>query len=182
MTTIWDTIKSMFGSLTDEEPKPPLHVGEVMSLWTLLTIYEEGQLVYKIALNTTTDPELRHAIENAVKESLEDIKMIKDLLIKESVPLPPVAVGKPVSNSEGIPHGVKFTDEELANLIVGKIAACIALCGQAVSQCLRTDVALILLRSMSRLLQYSAPYRSMMRKRGWLKTPPYYYPPGGPSS
>ncbi|CAG7652819.1 hypothetical protein PAESOLCIP111_06643 [Paenibacillus solanacearum] len=179
MTTIWDTVKSMLGSLTDEEPKPPLHVGEVMSLWTLLTIYEEGQLVYEVALNTTTDPELRHAVENAVKESLEDVQMIKQFLIQESVPLPPVAMAKPDSNPAGIPPGVKFTDEELANFIMGKISACIALCGQSISQCLRTDVSVMLFRSMGRLLQYSAPYRALMRKRGWIKVPPYYYPPGG---
>ncbi|MEK3720655.1 DUF3231 family protein [Paenibacillus sp. FSL H8-0034] len=177
-----DTIKSMFGSLMDEEPVPPLHVGEVMSLWMLLTIYEEGQIVYKVALNTTTDPELRHAIEEAFKQSMEDVKMIKDFMIKEGVPLPSVAQGKPDSKSDDIPQGVKFTDEELANLIIGKVAACIALCGQAVSQCLRTDVALILLSSMGNLLKYSAPYRSMMRKRGWIKTPPYFYPPGGRST
>ncbi|NHN35252.1 DUF3231 family protein [Paenibacillus agricola] len=182
MTTIWDAIKSIYGSLTDEEPVPPLHVGEVMSLWMLLTIYEEGQIIYKVALNTTTDPELKHAVENAVKESMEDIKMIKDFMIKEGVPLPSVLQAKPDSKSDDIPQGAKFTDEELANLIVGKVTTCIALCGQAVSQSLRTDVSLILLKSMGRLIQYSAPYRSMMRKRGWIKTPPYYYPPGGRST
>ncbi|MFD0694163.1 DUF3231 family protein [Paenibacillus sp. GCM10027628] len=149
--------------MTDEEPVPPLHVGEVMSLWTLLTIYEEGQIIYKIALNTTSDPELRHAIENAVKESMEDVVMIKNFLIKEGVALPPVSAEKPDSDPDNISQGVKFTDEEIANLIIGKITTSIALCGQGVSQCLRTDVGLIILRSMSRLLQFSAPYRSMIR-------------------
>ncbi|BFT69428.1 DUF3231 family protein [Paenibacillus sp. P36] len=178
MTTFWDAIKSVLGSLLDEEPVPPLHVGEVMTLWTLLTIYEEGQVIYKIALNTTTDAELRHAVENAVHESLQDIEMVRDFLIKEGVPLPSVSAEKPDSESNQIPLGVKFTDDEIANLIIGKITACIALCGQGVSQGLRTDVTIILLRSMSRLLQFSAPYRSLMRKRGWIKPPPYYYPPG----
>jgi hypothetical protein len=178
MTTIWDAIKSIIGSITDEEPVPPLHVGEVMSLWMLLTIYEEGQVIYKIALNTTTDPELRHAVENAVNESMQDVEMIRDFMIKEGVPLPQASDVKPDSNPNNIPQGVKFTDDEIANLIVGKLAASIALCGQALSESLRTDVGFIILRTMSRLLQYNAPYRSMMRKRGWVKVPPYYYPFG----
>lgn len=178
MTNLLESLANLLGSLIDDEPKPPLHAGEVMALWTLLTIYQEGQLIYQIALNTTPDQELRHAAKNALENSIEASKLIRDFLIKEGVTLPKASEPKPDSSPESIPLGVKFTDEELANLIMGKISACIALCGQALAQCLRNDVGLLLLQSMGSLLKYGTPYKSLMKKRGWLIAPPFYYPPG----
>jgi hypothetical protein len=178
LTSIFDSFKSLIGSLTDEEPKPPLHTGEVMSLWTLLTVYQEGQMIYNVALNTTQDPELLHAVHNAVKESRECIHALEQFFKTEGIPLPSPSDQKPDSSPDQIPFGVRFTDEELANLIVGKITSCIAICGQAIAQCLRNDVGIVLLRQMAVLLNFGIPYKSLMRKRGWLKTPPEYSPPG----
>lgn len=174
MTSVWDAVKSVVGSLTDEEPQPPLHIGEAMMLWAMLTLYEEGQVIYKMCTNTSADPELKHAIENAEAESKEDIDMIRSFLIKEGVPLPPVSQPKPDASAAAIPPGAKFTDEELANLVMGKISAAIVLCGQALAESLRTDVGLIVLSSQARLLKFAAPYKALMNRRGWLKIPPPY--------
>lgn len=46
---------------------------------------------------------------------------------------------------------------------------------------IRNDVGLILLGTLIELLKFGTSLKSMMIKRGWIKVPPYYYPPGGTS-
>ncbi|WP_100013273.1 hypothetical protein [Lentibacillus sediminis] len=60
MTRAIEAITSVVRSLVDDEPKPPLHVGEVMALWTALASFEEARYVYEAGLNTTQDPDLKH--------------------------------------------------------------------------------------------------------------------------
>ncbi|WP_261176541.1 DUF3231 family protein [Anaerobacillus sp. CMMVII] len=61
---VWNTLKT----LVDKEPKSPLHVGEVMSIWTYLAMIDEAIRYEEVGLNTTTD--------NEVKELLIDAKKI----------------------------------------------------------------------------------------------------------
>ncbi|MGB8953938.1 MAG: DUF3231 family protein [Tumebacillaceae bacterium] len=179
MTRLLESIAAVVKSFTDEEPKPPLHVGEVMMLWTALTLFQEALAGYIVASNTTTDPQLKHALKNAVEGAKSDIRIVKDFLLREGVPLPPTSEPKPESNPDMVPLGVKLTDHEIANAISAKVAACISMCGTSIAQSVRTDVALIFLQFQVQLIKFGGPLREMMKKRGWLIIPPYYYPPGG---
>jgi hypothetical protein len=179
MTTLIEAITSLAKSFLDEEPKPPLHVGEVMTLWTLLALYQEGYSMYELAMNTTTDSDLLHALRKARENSAEDIHSIKEFLVKEGVPLPATSEPKPNSNPDAIPYGVRLTDDEICNLISAKIATSITLCGNAIAESVRPDVGYLFLKSMIGLMKYGAPLRALMKERGWIKVPPYYYPPGG---
>ena len=179
MTRHLEAIAAVVKSFTDEEAKPPLHVGEVRMLWTSLTLFQEALAGYIVGLNTTTDPQLKHALTNAVGAAKSDIRLLKDILLREGVPLPPTSESKPESNPDMVPLGVKLTDHEIANAISAKVAACISLCGTAVAQSVRTDVALIFLQIEVQLMKFGGPLREMMKKRGWMIIPPYYYPPGG---
>ncbi|MCM3597558.1 hypothetical protein M4D55_17465 [Metabacillus idriensis] len=66
MLNVIETIKNMIKLTADDEPKAPLHVGEVMALWTLSTLMEEAVVFYGVFLNTTTDTEL---IRNVRRDS-----------------------------------------------------------------------------------------------------------------
>ncbi|MBL0387839.1 DUF3231 family protein [Tumebacillus sp. ITR2] len=179
MTTLIEAITSIAKGFLDEEPKPPLHVGEVMALWTALALHQEGYSMYELAMNTTTDPDLLHALRKARESSAEDIHSIKEFLVKEGVPLPTTSEPKPHANPNAIPYGVKLTDDEICNLISAKVASSIALCGSGIAESVRADVGYLFLQSMVRLMKFGAPLRVLMRERGWIKIPPYYYPPGG---
>jgi Protein of unknown function (DUF3231) len=179
MTRLLESITAVVKSFTDEEPKPPLHVGEVMALFTALTLFQEALAGYIVALNTTTDPQLKHALKNGADVAKSDIRIVKEFLLREGVPLPPTSEPKPDSNPDMVPLGVKLTDHEIANAISAKIATGISICGTAIAQSVRTDVALIFLQIQVQLMKFGAPLREMMKKHGWLIVPPYYYPPGG---
>ena len=111
MTNAIEAIASVLKNFTDEEPKPPLHVGEVMSLWVAYTAFKEARALYQVSLNMTEDPELTHALENALKASQEDVKKVADFMMREGIPQPATSGDKPESNPREVPPGARFTDE-----------------------------------------------------------------------
>jgi hypothetical protein len=44
----------------------------------------------------------------------------------------------------------------------------------------RSDIAMIWLEFHSEFVTFGATLKTLMRKRGCLEVPPYYYPPGSP--
>jgi hypothetical protein len=58
---VFETLKDTFAPLMDGE-KTPLHVGEVMHLWSFLDNLEMITRIYQIAYNTTEDAELNKKV------------------------------------------------------------------------------------------------------------------------
>ncbi|MCA1031391.1 DUF3231 family protein [Bacillus timonensis] len=180
MTNPIEAMTALVKSFVDKEPKPPLHVGEVMSLWTALAAYKEARALYQAAENMTTDTDLKHALKEALEGSSKDVKMLEEFMVKEGIPIPHFSPDKPHTEPTAVPEGAKLDEDEIANLVSVKVATAIVFCGQAMSQCIRNDVALIFMKSQINLMNYAAPLKEMMKKRGWLKHPPAYHPPGEP--
>lgn len=180
MTNAFEAISAIIKNFVDEAPKPPLHVGEVMDLWTAFTAFHEAHALYQVGLNTTTDKDLKHVLESALEGSMLDTKKIEKFLLKEGVPLPLVNPRKPLSEQSAVPEGVKLTDDEIANLISAKVAASITYCAQAMSKTVRTDVGLMFFSIQINLMKFAAPLKNVMISRGWLRVPPKYNPPGSP--
>ncbi|CAN7543636.1 DUF3231 family protein [Rossellomorea sp. LjRoot5] len=180
MTNVFEAISAIIKNFTDEAPKPPLHVGEVMDLWTAFTAFHEAHALYQVGLNTTTDKDLQNVLESALEGSMLDTKKIEKFLLKEGVPLPLVNPKKPQSEQSAVPEGVRLSDDEIANLISVKVAASITYCAQAMSKTVRTDVGLMFFSIQINLMKIAAPLKNVMISRGWLRVPPKYNPPGSP--
>ncbi|GLB59584.1 DUF3231 family protein [Cytobacillus sp. NCCP-133] len=180
MKNPFEAIAETIKNFADNEPKPPLHVGEVMDLWTLYTAFHEAHSLYYIALNMTTDTELLHTIRKAIEGSQADTQMIEDFLLKEGVPLPLTNAEKPLSDPDSVPEGVKLTDDEIANLISVKVAASIVFCAQAMIKTVRMDVGMLFFSIQVHLMEFASPLKNLMKQRGWLRIPPSYNPHGIP--
>jgi hypothetical protein len=180
MPNVIESISVALRSLVDEEPKPPLHVGEVMSCWTYLTILEESIVVEQQGLNMTTDTELRDFVEKSMAKASSQAQRLKDFMQREGVSLPPHSEHKPLSDPNAVPLGAKSTDSEIANAVVIKLVTSITTCASAAADSVRNDVGLMFVEFQSEALTFAAMLKSLMRKRGWLKIPPFYYPPGAP--
>ncbi|MGG3471218.1 hypothetical protein ABES02_27565 [Neobacillus pocheonensis] len=50
------------------------------------------------------------------------------------------------------------------------------------SQSIRNDIGLKWARLQTEKMVLAMEVKIAMRKRGWIKVPPYYYPPGAPSN
>ncbi|MDD9270238.1 DUF3231 family protein [Paenibacillus sp. GCM10023248] len=180
MTNIIETIASYFKPELDDEPKQPLHVGEVMSLWTFYTALGEAIAFYGVFLNITTDAKLIDAINGAKEETERAISSLKEFMINEGIPLPDISSEKPKSDQELVPLGVRFSDKEIANFIAVKTAGYIAFIGLAMSQAVRGDVGVMFLGFMTTVLKYGTTLKSMMIEKGWITVPPYFKPVGIP--
>lgn len=182
MKNFIEAVLNMIKTSVDEEgsPKNPLHVGEVMSCWMYLAGLEEAQAFIKAGLNTTVDDQLIHALLEDQKLGQSQIKDLQDFMIREGIPLPPASEAKPDSDPSSIPNGVKMTDNELANGLSIKIVALIMNAASAASQSVRNDIGYLFVKFLGEKLVLGTNIKAMMMNRGWIKIPPYYYPPGAP--
>ena len=180
MPDILQAVNNLVGSFVDDEPKPPLHIGEAMSCWTYITAIAESLTYEQIGLNMTTDPELRDALHEAMKMCDSQVRRIRDFMEIEGVTSPPLSEPKPRSDPSAVPNGVKLTDDEIANGVSIKVAAAIVACASAAAQSIRNDVNVMWLELQQEQMTYGISLKRLMRKRGWLKTPPFYVPPGLP--
>ncbi|MGG1397375.1 DUF3231 family protein [Bacillus salipaludis] len=179
---VLEAIKNVVASLVDDEPKSPLHVGEVMSCWFFLALSAETQVQTEAGINSTTDPELRKALHEAVEMFKAQKEQLAAFLRLEGVPLPPTSESKPISDPNSVPLGVKLTDNELANSLRKKITMAITNCSTGSAQTIRTDVGIMWGKFLHEHIIFLTTLKSLMRKRGWLKAPPPYHPPGSPNT
>lgn len=180
MKHLFEALADYFKSLMDEEPKPPLHVGEVMNCWTYYAALGEAITIEQICLNSSADPELKRYLEKTMEGASSQIRRLLDFMQHEGVPTPPVSEAKPISDPNSIPLGAKLTDSEIANLVSVKIAATILACSAAAAGSVRNDVGKMFLEFEEEAVIYGMLIKSLMKKRGWIKIPPYFAPPGLP--
>jgi hypothetical protein len=180
MLDVIQAFNNVIQSFVDDEPKSPLHVGEVMSCWSYLSELADEQVHSEAGINSTTDPELRKAFHEGVKMFKSQKERMISFMLSEGVPIPPLSESKPQSNPSDIPLGVKLSDDELANSLNIKIAILIPYCANAIIESSRNDVTLIWLEYLQEYMTFGATLRELVKRRGWLKLPPYYYAPGAP--
>lgn len=77
--------------------------------------------------------------------------------------------------------GVKLTDDEIANALSVKVVANYMMCATGAVQSVRNDVGLMFTKFQAEKLKFGASLKTLMRKRGWIKIPPYYVPSGLPA-
>ena len=180
MPDVLEAVKNVMQSFIDDEPKSPLHVGEVMSCWSRLDELAEDQVHSEAGIHSTTDPELSKALHEAVKMFQSQKERLIEFLRLEGIPLPPLSESKPISNPNEVPLGVKLTDEEIANSLIIKLVMGITACSIAVNESIRNDVGLLWTEFLQEYLTFGGNLKPLMKKRGWLKVPPFYYQPGVP--
>lgn len=175
-----EALGNVFRNVVDNEPKPPLHVGEVMQCWTYLALLNESLSFLQAGLNTTEDPELSDALKKSLDLCGGQAKRFTDFMTQEGIPLPAPTEEKPKSDSHAIPLGVKLSDDEIVNGVSLKSATAILMCTNGITQGIRTDLGLIWVESQMEQITFAYNLRTLMRKRGWLKHPPSFLPPGVP--
>ncbi|WP_456274637.1 DUF3231 family protein [Bacillus sp. AK031] len=180
MTSVFESIKEYLQMKLDDEPKNPLHVGEVMSCWMYLALMDEATVYIQIGLNTTNDDEVRKMLIQSLNQCDVQGKRFRDFMKKEGVHLPSTSEQRPNSEPNSVPLGVKMTDDEIMNGLSMKTVAAVMHCAASASQSIRNDVGMLFTQCMIEKMKFGTELKGVMRKKGWIKVPPYYYPPGMP--
>ncbi len=92
-----------------------------------------------------------------------------------------VTSSKPKSEPNNVPLGVKLTDDENANGLTFNLVTCYQLFAKRQADAVRNDAGKIWIEFFLEWAMFGGTLKTLMRKRGWLKVPPYYYPPGFPN-
>ncbi|GAA0316896.1 hypothetical protein GCM10008967_04350 [Bacillus carboniphilus] len=175
---VWNILKTTLDNM--DEPHTPLHVIEVGDCWTYLALIEEFIRYEEVGLNTTNDDEVIEMLTDVIKTCESQVRKLSKFMREEGLPLPEVTSAKPKSDHNDIPLGVKLTDDEIANGMSFKVVSCLQFCAKGQVDAIRNDIAIIWLEFFTEWVAIGTTIKTLMRKRGWLKVPPYYYPPGAP--
>ncbi len=178
MANIFEALVDYMKKTYDDEPKTPLHVGEVMGCWLYYTALAEEIPALEICLNTTIDDELSIIVKEGKDLGESQLNRLEAFMLEEGIPLPRADAHKPKTDPNAIPPGVKATDNEIANLLSVKVVSNILMCATNMTQCIRGDMEKIWVELQSEKMLYGSKLKMLMRKRGWIKVPPYYTPSG----
>ncbi|RKD25159.1 hypothetical protein BEP19_04515 [Ammoniphilus oxalaticus] len=152
----------------------PLHIGEVMNLWTFLTATENFMNSELVALNTVENPQLRRKMLELIEGYHKPIIIdIENLLLSEGVELPKKPVEKPQLKMS-VPAGGKMTDEEVANLVMFNLVWAINFCGRGLTEAVRQDVATLFVKAIVQKAGFSVTLKQLLMEKGWLTYPPPY--------
>lgn len=180
MANFLEALVDHFKSTMDDEPKTPLHIGEAMGCWLYYTALAEEIPALEICLNTTTDDELMLITKEGKDLGEAQLNRLETFMLEEGIPLPQTDSRKPKSDPNMIPTGAKSSDVQIANLLSAKVATNIVMCATNMSQCIRNDLEMIWMELQSEKMLYGSKLKTIMRKRGWIRVPPYFTPPGMP--
>ena len=178
MENIFETVMDTLKSIKDQDEEQPLHVGEVMSCWIYLAGLELAKVSVQSGINITTDDELKAILEEDMKLGTSQRERLLDFMLKEGITLPPSHEAMPKSDPNSVPPGVKLTDEVIANELSLKIISLIMRAAGAAFESIRTDVGILFIQFQAEKLAFASRLKHLMRKRGWIKVPPFYVPPG----
>lgn len=178
MVNVLETFIDALKSITVQDEDQPLHVGEVMACWLYLAGLELAKVSVQAGINTTTDDELKAILEEDMRLGTSQRERLHDFMIKEGITLPPAPEDMPISDPNSVPLGVKLTDDVIANELSLKIVSLIMRAAGAASESVRTDVGLLFIQFQTEKLAFATRLKHLMRKRGWIKVPPFYVPPG----
>jgi hypothetical protein len=172
---VFETLKDTFAPLMDGE-KTPLHVGEVMHLWSFLDNTELIIRIYQTAFNTTENAELKDKLDELINQVNKPIvEELKAFLTKEAVPLPKNTPEKTLlSSAQKIHTSIKLTDEEIANLMAYNLVESIRSAVLSTTEAARVDVALMFGKFQIKQMNFSITLKPLMEKNGWLNEPIYY--------
>ena len=154
--------------------KKPLNILEASNLWLYLAICNNTLRNEEVAYNITQDVELKQKLKEARDIHKDVAEEINKLLKEDGIELPDDTQEKPLGDFSNIPEGAKLNDEEIDNLMSFNLILGINYATRGLTEAMRADVGLIFFKVIAKKNALGLTIKSLMEKRGWLRTPPEY--------
>ncbi|MDQ0201222.1 DUF3231 family protein [Neobacillus ginsengisoli] len=166
---LYDTFKPF---LDDE--KKPLNTLEVSNIWLYAGMGTNTLRLEEVWINSIQDNELKEKVKDVFLVHKEIVKELNEFLLNEGIPLPKPSAPKPIGDYKGIPEGVKFTDEEIANLLSYNLLVAMMHGMRVMTESIRADVGFMLSKFLIKHLTISIPLKQLMLERNWIQEAPPY--------
>jgi hypothetical protein len=112
---------------------------------------------------------IEHLINDLEEPQLTHLTQV---MKTEGIPFPQSIPDHPNADEKAIPFGAKFTEAEIANLLVVKLEGMLLIGHNAMVQSLREDFGLMFYKFQGQLLAQGLAIKKTMQRRGWLLVPP----------
>ncbi|WP_394578670.1 hypothetical protein [Cytobacillus firmus] len=89
-----------------------------------------------------------------------------------------VTSSKQKSGPNAVHLGVKLRDSEITNGITFKLVTSSQLYAKGKADAVRNDAGKMWIEFFLEWAMFGGTLKTIMRKRGWIKVPPYYFPSG----
>lgn len=160
------------GILGGNPKDEPMHYGEIYSVWQASMVAKGIVSCYQAFQNHAGDKELKKVLEALLDQAKLEIKELDELLTNNGIAPSPAPAERPAVKLEDIPVGARFTDMEIAAAIATDTGAGIVACSQAMSQCIREDVAALFAKYHLSKTGIAVRILEMNKDKGWLIPPP----------
>jgi len=160
------------GILSGNPKNEPLHYGEVFQLWSFSVAAKGAISSYQTFLNHAGDPDLKKQIEEMIKHAKEVEQDCDKLLLENEITPSPAQPDKPPANLADIPAGARFSDLEIAAAITLDNSMGLVAFSQAMSTCIREDVAALFAKHHAVKAAQGLKILRMNKEKGWLIPPP----------
>ncbi|MBD2871873.1 DUF3231 family protein [Paenibacillus sp. IB182493] len=111
-------------------------------------------------------------LDALVDQAKLEIKELDILLAENGIAPSPKPADRPQVKLEDIPAGARFTDPEIAAAIAADTATGIVAASQAMSQCIREDIAALYAKYHLTKTALAVRILEMNKDKGWLIPPP----------
>lgn len=162
------------GILSGNPQNEPMHYGEVFGVWSYLASTQGLLVGYQALLNHAGDKDLKKLIEDMIQSKHREIEEVRNLLKVNGVALPPSPPEKSLAQSESIPVGARFTDQEIAANLTRDIATGLTACSMVIGQSIREDIAMMFGQFHMTKTQFGARLLRLNKEKGWLVSPPLH--------
>lgn len=162
------------GILSGNPQEEPLHYGEVFGAWSFVTSNKGLISLYQGFMNHAGDGDLKKLLDEAVREMKEEVQKVEELLKIHGVGLPPTPPERPEANTEDIPIGARFMDQEISAILSANVAQGLVAISGVIGQCIREDVALMFGQFSMNKAQFGAKVLRLNKQKGWLIPPPLH--------
>lgn len=160
------------GILSGIPKDEPMHYGEIFSAWQASMVAKGIVSCYQAYVNHAGDKDLKKILDALVDQAKLEIKELDILLTENGIAPSPEPADRPQVKFEDIPAGARFTDPEIAAAIAADTATGIVAASQAMSQCIREDIAALYAKYHLSKTALAVSILEMNKDKGWLIPPP----------
>ena len=104
----------------------------------------------------------------------DENKQLEVILKNNGIGLPPAPPERPKARLEDIPVGARFKDPEISATLSMNSSAGLVACSQAMTMCIREDIALMFGQFQLKKVQIGAKLLRLNKVKGWLVPPPLH--------
>jgi hypothetical protein len=160
------------GILSGNPKDEPLHYGEIYDVWQFSMKAKGCISAYRAYQYHAGDKDLKKTLGDLINQAELEVSECNTILTHNGITPSPGLPERPEVETEDIPVGARFTDQEIAAMIAANTAIELVTCSQIMGKCIREDVAALFAKYHATKATLGLKILRMSKEKGWLVPAP----------